>query len=187
MTPFVRLGTGRDFVMLASDHKDGQYIAAALKRFGLDYARGSKANPRKREKQKGGATALKSLINAIKGGANVGITPDGPRGPRQRVTMGTLQLARLSGAPIVPVAWSTKRGRHAKSWDRFLIAAPFSKGYYVYGDPVYVTAKAPDDLEKLRVEIEQALNDITLKADILAGRTPIEPEPQSEPLQPRQN
>ncbi len=175
MMPFVKLQTSRAFMMLSSTHKDGQYSAHALRRFGLDYARGSANDQRKKDKNKGGATALKMTLRALRKGSNVGITPDGPRGPRFRISDGTVQLARLSGAPIVPVGWATSRGKYVNSWDRFLVAAPFSKGYYVYGDPIKVPRQTGDDFEDIRLRIENELNRVTAQADRLAGRSIIDP------------
>ena len=167
-------------MLLVSENKDGEYLVNAMRRFDLQFARGSAANPRKLEKNKSGAAAMKSMIRALKNGQNVGLTPDGPRGPRQRCHMGIAQIARMTGLPVVPVAWSTTRGKRFNSWDRFLLAAPFSKGYYVYGEPIYIEGKSAEDIETGRLTIESSLNEITARADIFANRDVVSPADQPE-------
>ena len=66
------------------------------------------------------------------------VTPDGPRGPARKIGDGVITLARLSGAPIVPVTILTARHRQLRSWDRFRVALPFSNGVIVFGEPIFV-------------------------------------------------
>ena len=63
--------------------------------------------------------ALRAMQRILAGGHSVGITPDGPRGPRMRAKPGAIKTAQLSGAPIVPVSGSVNRRRILGSWDRF--------------------------------------------------------------------
>ena len=89
-----------------------------------------------------------------------------------------VSLARLSQTPILPVAFGITRGKVLGSWDRFLIALPFSKGVFVWGEPIIVPANA--DAATLNValgQVEEALNAVTRQADELSGRTPVEPAP----------
>lgn len=154
--------------MMVSYHRDGQFIARTVKNFGIDTVVGSSS--------KGGAKALRDMIKLLAGGANVGLTPDGPRGPRMRASAGIISLARLSGAPIVPAAYSINRGWNLGSWDRFLIGGLFGRGVYAWGDPIYVSRDADTDAqEQARLKIETALNELTDEADRFSGRTPIVP------------
>ncbi len=167
----------RDFRMLISDHADGEIIARVIGQFGFGARRGSAANPRKKEKSKGGAAALKALIKDLKNGTNTGITPDGPRGPRQRAQAGVAQLARLSGRPILPMTYSISHGMQLNSWDRFLLPFPnpLAKGVFVFGDPVTIDSRGEDALEQGRQAVEESLNRITRQADEMMGRAPIDP------------
>lgn len=98
------------------------------------------------------------------------ISPDGPRGPRMRAGLGAIQLAKLSGAPIVLFAWSTKRRIVFNSWDRFVMPLPFGEGYLLWGGPMIVPADATaEEMETLRARLEQDLIDLTQEADRLAG------------------
>lgn len=171
MGPMVRRETGARVFMLISAHRDGEIIANAVKGFGVEFIRGSAANPKKPGKEKSGASAIAQMVAALNDGAVVGFTPDGPRGPAERVKPGVIRLAQMSGAPIMPAAYSASRGKHMNSWDRFLLAAPFSKGYYQAAEPIYVPADASaEKLEAIRQELEQALLGVTADVDRRAGR-----------------
>ncbi|WP_051881312.1 lysophospholipid acyltransferase family protein [Parvularcula oceani] len=175
MMPVIKAEQGRDFRMLISEHRDGEVIARVIGHFGIDTARGSAADPRKRDKNKGGAAALKALISSGREGRNTGITPDGPRGPRQRAQPGIAQLARLSGLPVLPMSYSVRRARFLGSWDRFLLPLPFSRGVFAFGEPVRIGGRGPEALERGRTEIEEELNRITAACDRMMGHEEVAP------------
>jgi len=130
-------------------------------RFGHESIRGSTTS--------GGAMALRAAVRALRGGKDVGFTPDGPRGPRHKVQMGVIQAARMSGAPIVPVAFSASRKRVLGSWDGFIVPAPFSRGVFVYGRPIEVPQKTADGgMEAARLTVEQALSEASARAETIA-------------------
>jgi len=154
--------------MLISEHRDGQLIARTVGHFGIKTAAGSSS--------RGGAKALRTMVKAIAAGEYVGITPDGPRGPRMRASDGIVHVARLSGVPVVPATYSSSRGRVLGSWDRFLVALPFGRGAIVWGKPITVPRNADETtIETYRLGIEEELNAITREADELVGRSPVEP------------
>jgi hypothetical protein len=171
MAPAVRGKTDRRVFMLISAHRDGEIIANGVKNFGVEFIRGSATSKDKPGKEKRGASAIAQMIAALENGGVVGFTPDGPTGPGEKVKPGVIRLAQLSGAPIIPAAYSTSRGARLNTWDRFLLAAPFSKGYYLAGPPISVPPNADaNEKEMLRRKVESALSDITEKADQRAGR-----------------
>jgi len=154
--------------MLISQHRDGQFIARTVAHFGIDTVAGSSS--------KGGSAALRSMLRSLKQGECVGITPDGPRGPRMRASDGIVHVARMSGVPVIPCGFSAKRRKVLSSWDRFTVAFPFSKGVFVWGEPVTVPADAtPEQLEEARLAIENGLTHVTQSADRLMGHQPVEP------------
>lgn len=160
--------SARPFHMLISAHPDGRLIAKTVAHFGIDAVAGSS--------RRGGAEALRALVRLARDGASIGITPDGPRGPRMRIREGALALARLSGVPIVPAAVSVRRRIVLGTWDRLIIALPFSRGAMVWGNPIAVPRDADDTmLTHLQDHLEQELNRITAEADAMVGHTPIEP------------
>lgn len=154
--------------MLISQHRDGQLIANTVAHFGIKTAAGSSS--------KGGAGALRVMLKALKAGEYVGITPDGPRGPRMRASDGIVSVARMSGAPILPATFGISGGRVLGSWDRFLVAWPFARGVIVWGEPIEVARDADADaLADARQRVEDGLNAVTAEADRVSGRTPVEP------------
>lgn len=153
--------------MLISQHRDGQLIANTIAHFGIQTIAGSTS--------KGGAGALRAMVKALKSGDSIGFTPDGPRGPRMRVSDGLVATAKLAGVPIIPASCATSRRKALSSWDRFLIIWPFGKGVYIWGEPIIVTKT--DDPETVRHHIEDTLNTLSADADRMVGQTPIEPAP----------
>jgi len=159
---------GQPIHMLISQHRDGQLIARTVAHFGIETVTGSTS--------RGGGAALRAMVKALRAGTCVGITPDGPRGPRMRSSEGIVALARLSGCPILPATFSARRGRLLGSWDRFFLAAPFGGGVFVWGDPIKVAPDADAQaLESARQAVEDSLTRITRAADARTGQTTPEP------------
>ncbi len=160
MMPFVY--PGKPGAILISQHRDGEYISRIATRLGFEVIRGSAT--------RGGMRALKQMIRAIKGRLNLVITPDGPQGPRAKVKSGIIEMARLTGAPVVPVSFSTSRRRFLKSWDAFLVPVPFSRAVYIWGEPIYVPRTATkDEVAKHQEALEEQLNLLTMEADHYFG------------------
>ena len=87
-------------------------------------------------------------------------------------------MRRLTGAPIVPVAYATSRRRVLGSWDRFVVALPFSRGVFVWGTPIEIARNADAAAcEAARRALEDELNAVTLGADRLVGQSAVEPAP----------
>ena len=109
--------------MLISLSPDGEAVARAIDHLELHAIRGSAANKKKR-KDKGGARAIAEAARLLKSGCAVCITPDGPRGPAERVSPGAIMIAQRAGAPIVPYALSVNPCHRLSTWDRFIIPFP---------------------------------------------------------------
>ena len=162
-----------DPYVMISRSRDGAIVAATCKALDLKTIRGS---ARKSGKSKGGDAAAAGALTAIRSGGCVVITPDGPRGPRQRLGDGPLRLARATGAPIMPCTFSIARRKQFNSWDRFVLPKPFGKGLILWGTPVTIPGETSDaDLEAIRVSIETEMNDLMAEADSELGHTPVEP------------
>jgi len=164
------LDHGRPVAVLSSTHRDGRISAATMRRLGLEVVDGSS--------RRGGSEGLRRMISWLRGGRWAAITPDGPRGPRMRAQPGVLMMARMAGAPVLPVAFSTTRGRTLGSWDGLLLPLPFGRGVYVVGRPIVMPRETDEaTLEALRLEVEAALTAVTREADRLCGRETPEPAP----------
>lgn len=117
-------------VALISQHRDADTIEAMLKAARMGAIRGSTT--------RGGASAMKKLITSAEG-KHVVITPDGPRGPHHKMKSGIVFLASHSGRPVIPTAFSASSyWKFQGSWTSIWIPKPFSKVYYLVGEPIPV-------------------------------------------------
>ena len=156
LMPYSYRGPGA--TILISQHQDGEYISRTMRRFGFHTTRGSTT--------RGGARGLRAAVRRVREGFDLAITPDGPKGPRGRVQRGIIEVARLTGAPIVPVAFSAHPARQLGSWDGFLIPRPFGRGLFLYGEPIRVPRRAnPEEREVLRLRLERELTELTERGD----------------------
>lgn len=143
---------------IVSRSKDGEFITQLMLRMGLQVTRGSSSRY--------GAEGLRGLLRHLKKGRCVGITPDGPRGPREIISPGTIQLARLSGIPITPISFACSRGKRFASWDRFMLPYPFGTIRFVVGNLITVPKKlTEEETEQKRLEVETEMHRITAIAD----------------------
>ncbi|MFC1567642.1 lysophospholipid acyltransferase family protein [Pseudomonadota bacterium] len=154
------MGTGlkgcRGYTLI-SEHRDGGYIADTLNLQGFRTIRGSST--------RGGARALLQMVRTFnKEKCDFGITPDGPKGPREKVQVGTVLLAKKTGLPVRPVIWATKRQwRITSSWDHFYIPKPFTRGVFVYGEPLHIDAD--EDESRALSRVQQAMDATQEAAD----------------------
>jgi lysophospholipid acyltransferase (LPLAT)-like uncharacterized protein len=156
MMPFLYPDHSR--AILISQHRDGEYISRIATILGSQVIRGSAT--------RGGVRAFKQMVRALKNGLTIVITPDGPKGPRAKVKSGVIELAKLGGAPIVPVSFSASRRRFLNSWDAFLLPLPFSRAVYVWGEPIYVDRMASKvEMAKYQELLEERLDLLTMEAD----------------------
>ncbi len=155
MIPRLSIGVWHGY-MLISSHRDGGFISDTMHLLGIETVRGSST--------RGGARAMLQMLRAVKAeNRHLAITPDGPRGPRERIKKGTVQLAIKGSLPIVPVCYATSRCWRINSWDRFYIPQPFSRGVFVLGDAVEID---PDeDLETAMARVQQAMDKTQALAD----------------------
>lgn len=115
---------------LVSQHRDGRFIGAVVQRFGIQPILGSST--------RGGAAGIRNLLAVLKQGDLIGITPDGPKGPRRQAALGVAQLAALAGVPIIPLAARTSRRIQLHTWDRMPVPLPFGRGVMVCGPAIDV-------------------------------------------------
>ena len=144
--------------VLASRSRDGELVTGFVRRFGLEAVRGSSS--------RGGAEALRSLARSLAQGRDAVVVPDGPRGPRETVKPGIVALARVSGAPIVPLALGASAEWRLRSWDEFRIPRPFARCVLRFGDPIRIAGDADRaKLDAARQEVEAALRALCWQVD----------------------
>lgn len=127
MMPLAYRGT--EAYILISQHRDGELIHQIVSRFGFQSVRGSTT--------RGGVPALRHLIQLGRAGVDLVVTPDGPRGPCQVAQVGTVQLAKATGLPIVPLTFSCSKKKSFAvgiiSWSPIRSAGASSSGETRFG------------------------------------------------------
>ena len=103
-----------------------------------------------------GRRAADSLIEALasKKFSSI-VNPDGPSGPVRKLRGGILHMAHKSRLPIVALAISCKPEFRLNTWDRKLIALPFSHIRVRFSEPIYVTN---ENFAEAKKNLIQALN-----------------------------
>jgi lysophospholipid acyltransferase (LPLAT)-like uncharacterized protein len=148
----------RSAQILASEHRDGERLGRTMRRLGFGQVRGSST--------RGGARAIFDLVQKLKSGYDVGITVDGPRGPRYVVKPGPILIAKRSGAAVLPITSASRRHKTFSSWDAFELPYPFTRVAVRYGRPVVVSPDADaGEMERKRLELERVLIEITEASD----------------------
>ena len=103
--------------VLISRHRDGEFIARVIRFFGLGTVRGSH--------RKGGVSSIREMIVATREGWTIAITPDGPKGPKQKIKEGLIELARISQKPIIPVAYGARKKKLSTPGTALFCPIPF--------------------------------------------------------------
>ncbi len=167
----VRRTLGGKLVAFNSPHLDGKMLAWLHRWLGIKTIYGApNKNP-----ERGMMNLLKHVKNHP---SDLLITPDGPKGPRQRVKRGVIAFAKISGAPIIPFVTAPYKGVMVKSWDRFVLAMPFTKIIVLWGEPVFIDKKADkDSQEQAQQLLEDRMNHLLQEVDKMVGRESPDPAP----------
>ena len=149
LLPLLALHKREGVVVLVSRHRDGQYLVDLAESWGYRSVRGST--------QRGGEVGLLGIVRALQGGAIVAMTPDGPRGPRERVQPGAVAAAQHAGVPIVAVVAQTRSAWYVRSWDRLCIPKPFAAIDVRYAPPIHI-GPGKDGLRQGMAAVERDLH-----------------------------
>jgi len=143
--------------ILASGHSDGRFGAILGKYFKLNNIQTSSEN---------NPISLKPIFKLLKQSNYIGITPDGPRGPNQKVSEGVIKIAKSSKVPIVPLGFASSRCKKLNSWDSFLITLPFSKCAFVWGESLEIPYDTDDrKIKDFQYILETKINECVLSAE----------------------
>jgi len=121
--------------ILASGHSDGRFGATIGKYFKLN-------NIPTYDKNKN--ISLRPIFKLLQQKDYIGIAPDGPRGPKEKISEGIIKIAKKSRIPIIPIGFWSSKNFQLKSWDSFLISLPFSKCSFVWGDAMEIPENLTD-------------------------------------------
>lgn len=142
--------------ILASGHSDG--------RFGALIAKYLNANniPTSNSQKK---ISLRPIFELLNNKNYIAITPDGPRGPKEKVSEGIIKIASKTSTIIIPIGFWSSKNFSLNSWDSFLITLPFSKCCFVWGNPIKITGHIKDnEIEKYQIILENEISQCIIKA-----------------------
>lgn len=143
---------GLEVIPMASQSKDGELVTRVISHFGMKPERGSS--------KRGGASALRALVHDAKKGSISLITPDGPTGPVYTLKPGIIQLASMTGFPILSYYAKYDHYRIVQSWDRTPVPKLFSKAEFFISEPFYVPKlNGEQELEVWRKKLETFMLD----------------------------
>ena len=146
--------------ILASQHRDGEWVSQTALSLGLRIVRGSST--------RGGASAIRQLKKHCKE-TSLAITPDGPRGPRRKMAIGPIFMASRLGMPFVPLGIGVNDAWRLSTWDKFAIPKPLSRVRIIFGPKIHIPRKAKrDELESIRQSVENLMNDLSDQAEAWA-------------------
>ena len=156
---------GQGIVVMISLNRDGEYIARVIQHFGYGVARGSSS--------RGSHGATVEILRAMQKRQDVGVSIDGPRGPRYVAKPGAAFLAKKSGNPVIPFSISVEKKWMMKSWDHFQVPKPFSQAVVLIGSPIYVDEYASEEeVGKAEAKIQSALDELRVRGDSWWGEEP---------------
>jgi lysophospholipid acyltransferase (LPLAT)-like uncharacterized protein len=114
-----RFRAGRPAYALVSASQDGAWLTAFFSLAGLRTVRGSSSRL--------GREAATALVETLRAGHDIGVTPDGPRGPCYELKPGVVIVSRRTRAPMLLIGAGFSSAWRLRSWDRFYLPKPFSR------------------------------------------------------------
>ncbi|PWE33502.1 hypothetical protein DDZ14_04735 [Maritimibacter sp. 55A14] len=161
LSTFYRTWEDHPFYILASEHEDARIVTSEMVGRGLRiiWLKTSGDN----------RVAIREAVRAVRGGALVGLAPDGPLGPREEVKPGAIILASMARAAVTPYAFSTRWRIVLKTWDRFVLPLPFGRGVFLMGESFTPPARLSQAaLDAQCAKLAAALDAVSAEADRLA-------------------
>jgi lysophospholipid acyltransferase (LPLAT)-like uncharacterized protein len=153
------IGAFHDIRVLVSESQDGEYISSVIGNMGYRTIRGSSS--------RGAVRAVRQLVKQ-NAKTLLAFTPDGPRGPRRAFQAGAVYVASRTGLPIIPVGFAYDNAWRATSWDRFVVAKPFSRAACYGGHPFFVPPNADaKTLSQYQRMADEAMHTVTSGAQQL--------------------
>lgn len=141
--------SGSKIAAVISASQDGELIAGPAQELGYTTMRGSSTRM--------GAKAYRDMLRVAQT-MQLGITPDGPKGPVKSVHPGIIHIAYMAKIPIIAVGVQIDKEWVFNSWDRFRVAKPFSKITVCYGDPLMVSDVS--DMEAAMASVKAAMDEV---------------------------
>jgi lysophospholipid acyltransferase (LPLAT)-like uncharacterized protein len=151
--------------VLVSRSKDGEIMARATQALGYSVTRGSST--------RGAVGGMIALIKAVRKGATVVLTVDGPQGPRGVCKPGIVRIAQKTGVPLFPVGVAVShRYVFKNTWNQVYLPLPFSRQVVYVAPPIsFPETAGSGGIEGHCREVERALWEAHEKAATLLEST----------------
>lgn len=152
------------FHALISKHRDGLIGHLFAQKLSYNSISGSTVekisrNGLEKDRTKFGSFgAIVSIMRELQKGAGIFITPDGPRGPVNKVNSKMVEIAKKYNTIVLTVALSYSKKYVLNSWDKMQIPLPFSKIYMEVVDAIETNSNT--DIEATNKIIENQLNKV---------------------------
>ena len=136
----------------------GAWISPIFERFNVKPIRGS-VNLR-------GNHALKEVVQVVRDGNDLVVTPDGSRGPCYDFKPGTALVVKTVDPLIVFFSCNFHNAWRLKTWDRFYIPKPFSKVDCTFKKITsYKLLTESDDIINITAALKSQLMSITYESE----------------------
>jgi lysophospholipid acyltransferase (LPLAT)-like uncharacterized protein len=138
---------------LISPSLDGEAPTMLAKLYGAEVIRGSGTYT--------GTQAVRQLYKYVKSDhLSPLITPYGPRGPRFEFKGGAITIAQLCAVPVVPLAFAAQPVKVFRTWDKFVLPAPFARIVIAVGEPFLPPRKAtPEAAAAMQVAMAKRMQE----------------------------
>lgn len=157
-----QLNPNRNIFSLASRHGDGQFISKIMQKFGAVPILGSTRDKRKASRGID-IGSFRKIFTSLKSGNVLAITPDGPRGPSQKINGEVVNIARITQAGILAISYSSSRFKKLKTWDQFWVPLPFSTLCFACDEALIHVASDANE-EEIKNKIEARMNFVQEKS-----------------------
>lgn len=170
MMPFIKKKTKKlnpqyEFLILASRHFDGQFVTKIMDKFGLATVSGSSKMGRNNNRGIE-VSSFRKIFKSLENNVSLAVTPDGPRGPAQKINGEIIEISKISKVPIIPISYSSSNYFRLKSWDRLVFPLPFSTICYYFGEIITIDENASEEeVVKIKLELENKMNEVQQKSD----------------------
>lgn len=149
----LHLFRGAGITTLMSTSRNGRMFADVWGLFGWPVIFGS-------TNKKAAVAALREMLNRLENGITVGLTPDGPRGPRHQAHGGTVYLASKTGTQILPMAWRASDVWNLPTWDKYIIPKPFARVHLHVGPPLRIPPKlSREETDEWQLKLGAAIDE----------------------------
>ncbi len=149
------LGKNKNFYAVVSQSKDGEILSRLLKKWNYKLIRGSSSKDSK--------DVMNRMVEVLKDGFSLAITPDGPKGPKEKMKIGGLIAAVRAEKPIVLCGIKYEKKFVFNSWDKFELPKPFSKVFIKLSEPkIFPSGLTYEEYEIIRQNLEKELTELSL-------------------------